>query len=145
MAGGVHAVDDAGVLGQDMLADGRGRDQRAGLEAQVIAEAADGEVEDYQVSLAEAAGSFSQPLLHGLTAPGGFLGGGMPGYNLYQAQDGWIAVGALESHFVERLGNELGLVEVTKETLTEAFLTRPAGEWEMWAAYRDLPISAVLD
>ena len=98
-----------------------------------------------QVSLAEAAKAFAQPLFHGLTAPHSLLGGGVPGYNLYKAQDGWIAVAALERHFLERLQNELGLGKVTQANLAEAFLARSADSWETWAIERDLPIAAVHD
>lgn len=98
-----------------------------------------------QVSLAEAAKAFAQPLFHGLTAPHNLLGGGMPGYNLYQARDGWVAVAALERHFLERLQGELGLEKATRANLAEAFLARSADSWETWAIERDLPIAAVRD
>jgi len=103
-----------------------------------------------QVALAEAAAAFAVPLQYGLTAPGGLLAGSFPGYNLYPAQEGWVAVAVLESHFMRRLAEELGLIggpsgleKVTGEALSEAFLDRPAGEWERWATERDLPIVAV--
>jgi crotonobetainyl-CoA:carnitine CoA-transferase CaiB-like acyl-CoA transferase len=98
-----------------------------------------------QVSLAEAAEAFAQPLIHGLTAPQSLLGGGVPGYNLYQARDGWVAVAALERHFLERLQDELGLEKITRANLAEAFLARSADSWETWAIERDLPIAAVHD
>ena len=96
-----------------------------------------------QVSLSGAAAAFAEPLRHGLTAPGGFLGGQLPGYNLYQAQDGWIAVAALEAHFLRRLVAELGLSGATVEALADAFGERPADFWQTWAAERDLPIVVV--
>jgi alpha-methylacyl-CoA racemase len=105
-----------------------------------VAEATDRYVE---VALSEAAAAFAEPLHQGLTGPGGLLGGLLPGYNLYQAQDGWIAVAALEAHFLRRLVNELGLSEVTAGALAEAFLSQPAGFWHKWAAERDLPVVAV--
>jgi crotonobetainyl-CoA:carnitine CoA-transferase CaiB-like acyl-CoA transferase len=86
---------------------------------------------------------FAEPLAYGLTAPGGLLGGQLPGYNLYQAADGWIAVAALEAHFLQKLATELGLARLTAETLAEAFVQRPASYWQGWAAERDLPIVAV--
>jgi crotonobetainyl-CoA:carnitine CoA-transferase CaiB-like acyl-CoA transferase len=95
------------------------------------------------VALADAAADFAAPLRHGLTAPGGMLGGGLPGYNLYPAQDGWVAVAALEPHFLQRLGAALGLPAVTGEALADALSHRPAVEWERWAAERDLPLAAV--
>jgi alpha-methylacyl-CoA racemase len=60
-----------------------------------------------QVALSEAAQSFAEPLRQGLTAPGGVLGGGFPGYRTYRARDGYVALAALEPHFWERLLQEL--------------------------------------
>ncbi|MCI0395741.1 MAG: CoA transferase [Chloroflexi bacterium] len=95
------------------------------------------------VSLAEAAAAFAEPLRQGLTAPGGILGGGLPGYNLYPAQRGWVAVAALEPHFLEKLAHALGLAELTYPALAAAFASRPAEEWERWASSHDLPLAAV--
>jgi alpha-methylacyl-CoA racemase len=96
-----------------------------------------------QVPLAEAAAFFAEPLRYGITAPGGELGGGLPGYNLYRAREGWISVAALEPHFWRRLLDELGLQTANREELASAFLNRTAEEWQSWAAERDLPIAAV--
>ena len=71
------------------------------------------------------------------------LGGRFPGYNLYQALGGWVALAALEAHFLTRLVDALGLPDAAKETLAEAFLRRPAVDWENWAAERDIPLVAV--
>jgi len=95
------------------------------------------------VSLAEAAARFALPHEYGLTLPEGLLGGGWPGYNLYQAAEGWIAVAALEPHFADRLVRELGVESFTHELLAHAFRGRTADEWENWAIPRDLPIVAV--
>lgn len=95
------------------------------------------------VSLAEAAARLALPHEYGLTSPQGLLGGGWPGYNLYQAAEGWIAVAALEPHFAERLVRELNVESLTHELLAEAFRGRTADEWESWAVPRDLPIVAV--
>jgi crotonobetainyl-CoA:carnitine CoA-transferase CaiB-like acyl-CoA transferase len=96
-----------------------------------------------QVSLAKAAESFAQPLHRGLSAPGGSLGGGFAGYNLYRTRDGWIAIAALEPHFWANVGTELGQPSPSREQLQRFFLTRTAAEWEQWARERDLPISAL--
>jgi alpha-methylacyl-CoA racemase len=96
-----------------------------------------------QVSLAEAAARFALPLQHGLTLSSGLLGGGWPGYNLYRALEGWVAVAALEPHFAERLKLELAVESFTHEALGVAFGRNTAAEWETWAATRDLPIVAV--
>ncbi|MCI0462549.1 MAG: CoA transferase [Gemmataceae bacterium] len=95
------------------------------------------------VSLALAAEWFAQPLRRGLTAPGGVLGGGLAGYGLYRAREGWVAVAALEPHFQQRLLTELGLASATEEQLQRVFLTRTAQEWELWGAERDVPIAAL--
>ncbi len=102
-----------------------------------------GEERYKEVSLAGAAAAFARPLHYGLTAPNGLLGGLLPGYNLYPAKEGWVAVAALEPHFLVRLGQELGLVDLREETVAEAFRSRPAEEWERWAAECDLPVVAV--
>lgn len=96
-----------------------------------------------EVALSEAAAAFAEPLAQGLTAPGGLLGGQLPGYNLYRAADGWIAVAALEAHFLQKLAAELGLGRVTAESLAEVFVQRPADYWQAWAADRDLPLVVV--
>jgi len=96
-----------------------------------------------EVALSEAAEVFALPMKHGLTAPDGPLGGGFPGYGLYAARDGHIAVGALEPQFVSRLTEALELPEFTRETLAAAFLTRTTAEWETWANEHGLPIAAV--
>jgi crotonobetainyl-CoA:carnitine CoA-transferase CaiB-like acyl-CoA transferase len=96
-----------------------------------------------QVSLAEAAARFARPHQEGLTLACGLLGGGWPGYNLYRATNGWVAVAALEPHFAERLQRELAVDTFTCEAIGAAFARRTAAEWETWAAERDLPIVAV--
>ncbi len=95
------------------------------------------------VSLAETADFYAQPLRYGLTAPDGPLGGGLPGYGLYHTRDGWVAVAALEPHFLTRLLSELGLTAASHEGLADAFREQTAVFWEEWAINRDLPITAV--
>ncbi len=92
------------------------------------------------VSLVESAHQFALPHEHGLTGPAGLLGGAFPGYNLYEAADGWIAVAALEPHFALRLGRELAVEPLTREGLAAAFRRQTAAQWVEWAASRDLPI-----
>lgn len=99
-----------------------------------------------EVSLADVAAYFAEPYRRGLTAPGGFLGGGLPGYNLYACHgDTMIAVAALEPHFWQRLIENLSLADPDKTQLQAVFLTRTASEWETWAQKHDLPIAAVRD
>ncbi len=96
-----------------------------------------------EVTLAEVAADFAAPLRHGLTAPGGLLGGGLPAYGVYAARDGHVAVAALEPHFAARLRAELGVAELTRESLEAALGARTAAEWEAWADERDLPLAAL--
>jgi crotonobetainyl-CoA:carnitine CoA-transferase CaiB-like acyl-CoA transferase len=96
-----------------------------------------------QVSLASAAEFFAAPLRHGLTAPGGGLGGGLAAYNLYRAKEGWVALAALEPHFWQRLIEELALPSASQEELQAVFRTRTALQWQTWAESRDLPLAAV--
>ena len=94
-----------------------------------------------EVGLFDALDPMVAPLRHGLTRPGGLLGGGLPAYGIYEAREGRVAVAALELHFRERLYRELGLPMSSE--LVSAFRSRTASEWESWARERDLPISAV--
>jgi crotonobetainyl-CoA:carnitine CoA-transferase CaiB-like acyl-CoA transferase len=104
-----------------------------------------GEAGFVQVSLAEAASRFAEPLRYGLTLPEGELGGRLPGYNLYRCRRGWVAVTALETQLYTRLSQELGLSRPTRQALAEVFARRPATEWEDWAVLRGLPLVAVRD
>jgi alpha-methylacyl-CoA racemase len=96
-----------------------------------------------QISLAEVAEEFAAPWREGLTAAGGILGGGHPGYHLYRVREGWIAVAALERHFWEKLTKELGLASLDRDLLEKAFRAKTADEWERWAAERELPLAKV--
>ncbi len=98
-----------------------------------------------QVALSEAARSFAEPLRRGLTAPDGVLGGGFPGYGLYRAREGHVALAALEPHFWERLLQELEVDGDDRRGLERAFEKETAEHWEEWAAARDLPLAAVRD
>ena len=95
------------------------------------------------VSLHECARDLAEPLKAGLTSSNGVLGGGYPLYGFYRANDGWIAVAALEPHFAERLLSELGLEKADRTALERIFLQRRSASWEKWAADLDLPLVAV--
>jgi crotonobetainyl-CoA:carnitine CoA-transferase CaiB-like acyl-CoA transferase len=94
-----------------------------------------------EVGLSDSLAPLVAPLAHGLTAPGGVLGGGLPEYAVYRAKQGSVAVAALEPHFRERLYAALGLAG--SGDLAGAMLGRTADEWERWAREHDLPIAAV--
>jgi crotonobetainyl-CoA:carnitine CoA-transferase CaiB-like acyl-CoA transferase len=95
------------------------------------------------VSLHECARDLTAPLKAGLTSSGGLLGGGYPLYGFYRANDGWIAIAALEPHFAERMLSELGLKKADRPALERIFLQRKAASWEKWAVELDLPLVAV--
>jgi crotonobetainyl-CoA:carnitine CoA-transferase CaiB-like acyl-CoA transferase len=95
------------------------------------------------VSLRDAAAPFGAPLAHGLTTPGGSLGGGLGVYGLYRAKDGWLAVAALEPHFARKVRDLIGGGKSDTATLAWAFAERDVAAWIAWAHENDLPISAV--
>ena len=92
------------------------------------------------VGLFDALSTLTAPLRHGLTAPGGVLGGANPAYGIYAASDGRVAVGALEPHFRERLYSSLGLADGS--SIAAVMATKTATEWERWGHERDIPIKA---
>jgi alpha-methylacyl-CoA racemase len=95
------------------------------------------------VGLADAVRDVAAPLRHGLTAPGGPLGGGNAAYRLYATRDGGLAVAALEPHFRARLYHALGVADGSD--LETVFADGSAVEWERWALAHDLPIAAISD
>ncbi len=97
-----------------------------------------------EVALAEVAEDFSMPYRFGSTLPNAIFGGGFPGYRLYRASQGWIAVAALEEAFWKKLAACLHLgLPIEKQALENAFLTKTAEEWEQWAEVENLPIACV--
>jgi alpha-methylacyl-CoA racemase len=93
-----------------------------------------------RVSLEEAAAAAAAGLRHGLTAPDGLLGGGLPGYGIYATADGHVAVAALEPQFAAALAEHVGR---TREELAAAFAGRTTAEWEALATGHDLPITGL--
>ncbi len=94
-----------------------------------------------EVALSEAASAMAEPLRYETTLPGANLGGGVPEYNLYEAQKGWVAVAALEPHFKKRLETALGIR--TADDYRRVFATRPAEDWQAWGQQQDVPIVAL--
>ncbi|HEX8805703.1 MAG TPA: CoA transferase [Candidatus Aquilonibacter sp.] len=95
------------------------------------------------VSITDAAAAFAKPYEAGLTQRDGPLGGGLAVYNVYPAREGWVAVAALEPHFVEGLQAMLGVEVLDNETLRSAFARRSAQEWEALAQHHDVPLAAI--
>jgi len=130
----------AGLVGRTMpltlLADMAGAERAHA----VMREAMRNPGSTHVVGLADTVRDLAAPLVHGLTATGGHLGGGNPAYAVYRTRRGTIAVGALEPHFRKRLYEGLGLADGSDPTAV--FATRTADEWEHWAAARDIPLVA---
>ncbi|TWP38620.1 CoA transferase [Leekyejoonella antrihumi] len=110
--------------------------------ATLLQRASTGEGAHREVALSDVAESMAQPRVHGMTASGGFLGGGLPAYGIYPTAAGFIALAAIESHFWKNLTEQLG-VEGSREDLEAAFSRRTADEWETWGREHGLPIAAV--
>lgn len=127
-----------GGLPKTLLADLLGAERAHGAVLEMMRQGPGG---SRVVGLLDALSVLTAPLRHGLTAPGGVLGGGNPAYGVYAAKDGGVAVGALEPHFRERLYAALGLADGSP--LTGIFEMKTAAEWEHWAAERDIPIKSI--
>jgi alpha-methylacyl-CoA racemase len=95
------------------------------------------------VGITQAAEPFADAYRHGLTAPTGELGGALPGYRLYRAADGWVALAALEPHFAERICALLEIDRLDEAALEARFVTRGAQAWEHLAEQHDVPLAAV--
>ncbi|HUP56358.1 MAG TPA: CoA transferase [Bdellovibrionota bacterium] len=95
------------------------------------------------VALSQVAEDFGLPYRLGLTREDGVLGGAHDGYGLYRASDGWVALAALEFHFLSRFKEKLGLESTDREVLERVFPTRTAVEWENFGKEHDIPIAAV--
>ena len=98
----------------------------------------------FVVSLSEAAMAFTGPMTYGLTSVGGLLAGSHPGYNFYRTLDGWIALAALEPHFIERLKKASG-VAFTMKDLQNFFSSKTNMAWNVWAITHDIPLSVTYD
>ncbi|HTA40219.1 MAG TPA: CoA transferase [Candidatus Acidoferrales bacterium] len=94
------------------------------------------------VAIVDAAMEFGAPLRYGLTGPDDVLGGGLPAYGLYRASDGWVAVAALEAHFMDRLRAALQIERLDASNLSDAIARRTVAQWEELAAAADLPLAA---
>ncbi len=104
-----------------------------------------------EVALSAAAAYFQAPLVYGLTRPGGYLGGGHAGYQLYATTDGWISLAAIEPAFWLRLRQHLRVVPDSpftlgaQETLSSLFGDNNTAHWLEWARQYDIPLESVVD
>jgi crotonobetainyl-CoA:carnitine CoA-transferase CaiB-like acyl-CoA transferase len=95
------------------------------------------------VALSDAADYMGEPYRIGFTKPETMVGGSLPEYNLYEANDGWVAVAALEPHFRSALEKALDFDSRNPDDWRPIFAKKSAAEWETWAKDFDLPIVAV--
>ena len=134
---------DPGSMPRILAADLAGAERAVSATlAALLRRSVTGEGEHVEVALSDAAAFVAGPARHGLTVPGGVLGGALPQYGTYLSADGYVAVAALEPHFWQRLRDALDLPE-SGEGLAAALARRTSDEWEEWAAQRDIPIAAV--
>lgn len=117
----------------------------AGALAALLQRARIGTGQYIEIALADAATCLALPLRARLTKPGALLGGGFPGYNLYESADGWIAVAALEPHFYRRLCEVFGISSPTYAEFASRFARQPGAHWQIFAETHDLPIAIVAD
>lgn len=95
------------------------------------------------VALADAAESFAVPLREGMTAPGGVLGNGVPQYNIYATRDGYVALAALEPHFLQALLEAVDEVPLSTDSLGRFFSGRSSDDWVAWGNTRGIPVAAI--
>ena len=96
------------------------------------------------VALSAAAEALAAPRRHGLTTPGGLLGGGLPTYRCYRTADNrWVACAMLEPKFSERFQALVQPTDMDEEALATCFSQRSAEAWEALAREHDLPIAVV--
>jgi alpha-methylacyl-CoA racemase len=141
-----HALVTPPAMPRTLFADMAGAERAVSTAlALLVARQRTGKGERATSALADAAEFLAQPLHHGLTRPGGLLGGANPAYNLYAAREGWIAVAALEPHFEKKLGDKFALGKLTVDALKGLFASHDAHYWEDWGRRNDVPIVAVRD
>lgn len=113
--------------------------------AALIARARDGRGRSLEIAIVDAALEFAAPLRYGLTTPDGSLGGGLATYAVYRASDGWVALAALETHFISGLREILEIETLDAEGIAGAIARRPVQEWVRLAQARDVPLAEISD
>jgi crotonobetainyl-CoA:carnitine CoA-transferase CaiB-like acyl-CoA transferase len=102
-----------------------------------------GQAHHQEIALAECAKHLALPLSYGAVLPDGKLGGALPGYNIYPAKTGWVALGAIEERFQKIIIEKLAIKEFSRIQLETVFKTRTAEVWEKWAVEVGVPLNAV--
>ncbi|MEZ0363843.1 CoA transferase [Mycobacterium sp. pUA109] len=110
--------------------------------AALLMRAATGQGRPHRVVLEEAAARAGDAVRHGLMGDGAILGGAFPGYGIYPAADGYVALGAIEPHFFARTLQAFG-VDGTHEAMCAAFAETTTAELEAIAAQADIPLTRV--
>lgn len=98
-----------------------------------------------KVYLCDVVRELSMPIKYGATSSEGPLGGSLPGYNLYQCKDGWIALCALETHFLALLCKYLQVDNPSKDYLVKYFREKHVREALELGQRLGIPISSTSD
>jgi alpha-methylacyl-CoA racemase len=102
-----------------------------------------------EVALSEAAAYLALPRQWGLTRPEGWVGGAHAGYQVYECQDGRVALAALEPHFAAALCAAAGitasdaatlLAPATRQRIARFLLGQTRGQLDALALEKDIPL-----
>lgn len=108
----------------------------------LVARARNGTGDRYRVVLEDAAERAGDAVRYRMMGDGAILGGAFPGYGLYEAADGFVALAAIESHFFMRTLETFG-ADGSHETLQAAFAEKTVAELEAIAIQADIPLNGV--
>jgi alpha-methylacyl-CoA racemase len=110
--------------------------------ASVIAQSRTGAGRPYRVALADAAARAGDAVRYRLLGDGAVLGGVFPGYGIYQAADGFVALGAIEPHFFQRTMETFG-TDGSHAEIQTIFADKTTAELEAIAVQADIPLNRV--
>lgn len=141
-----HGLVQAGTMPRTLFADVASSELAVSAAlAALLERSRTGRGQYVEVPIADAAARLAAPRRAGLTVQGAHLGGGFPGYNVYRAKDGWIAVAALEPHFYQRLCQRLGVRDPTYDAFSARFAGESVAHWDTFGRAHDLPIGILAD
>ena len=169
MAGVLNLIGEADrqpVVPLNLIADygAGGKDAAIGILGALIARGKTGRGQYIDISLTDSAISLLTESVLGSYFQSGVepgrgdhaLGGGFPGYNIYQAKDGrYITIGCLEpwlwENFCQAIGREEFVPYQSRRDewgelsayLKQLFLTRTRDEWFDFLSQRDVPVGKV--